>query len=163
MKGFDAHNYFEKEIRDKMKLTVDNNYKYARITSMQDLEGVLDNFRYEKAFFAVDDTENGDTFRTGGGWMMRRTFVVYIMKQYDMKDMNSQAAAISECREIFENVLKKLIRDKSMLANQMVYLSTERISYNEMPGIFANSSTGLFFMIPVNIPVDLSWKEEEWI
>lgn len=160
---FDAHKYFEKEIRDKMKLTVDNKYKYARISSMQHLEEVLDNFRYDQAFFAVDDTENGDTFKSGGGWMMRRTFVVYIIKQYDHKDMSTQVAALEQCREIYENTLKKLIKDKASLANQMVYLSTDRINYNEIPGIFANSSTGLFFMVPVDIPVDLSWKEEEWI
>lgn len=163
MELFDAHKYFEQEIRDKMILTTQGEYQYARISSMQHLEDVLKGFRYHSAFFAVDDTENGHTFRAGGGWMVRKTIVVYIIKQYERDNMKSQSEALAECRVIYENVLKKLIKDKAHLANQMVYLSTERITFNELPGLFANNSTGLFFMIPLDLPIDLSWKEEEWI
>lgn len=160
---FDAHLYFEKEIRDKMKLTTENGYQYSRISSMQHLEEVIANFRYAKAFFAVDDTEDGFTFQSGGGFMDRKTFVVYVLKQYRTDDMESQKAALAECRQIYKNVLKKLIKDKSMLENEMVYLVTDRISYNEIPGLFANDCTGLFFMVPVNIPTDLCYKPEEWL
>lgn len=163
MNTFDAHNYFEKEIRDKMKLTVDGNYTYSRISSMQHLEEVIDNFRYSTAFFAVDDTEDGYTFQAGGGYMDRKTFVVYVLKQYRLGDMVAQKTALAECRKIYKNVLKKLIRDKSVLENQMVYLANDRISYNEIPGLFANNLTGLFFMIPVNIPTDLSYKKDDWL
>lgn len=160
---FDTHTYFEKEIRDKMKLTVNGGYQYCKVTSMQHMEEVIENFRYHTAFFAVDDTEDGFTFQTGGGYMDRKTIVVYIMKQYRLGDMNSQVSALDECKTIYKNVLKKLIRDKSKLQNEMVYLVTERIPYNEIPGIFANDCTGLFFTIPVNIPTDLSYKDEEWL
>lgn len=160
---FNAHQYFEKEVRDKMKLTVNGNYKYSRISSMQHLEEVIDNFRYNTAFFAVDDTEDGHTFQTGGGFMDRKTIVIYLLKQYERGNMESQRAALAECRKIYETVLKKLIRDKAKLANQMVYLATERFSYNEIPGLFANNCTGLFFMVPVNLPTDLSYNKEEWL
>lgn len=160
---FDTHTYFEKEIRDKMKLTVNGGYQYSKVTSMQHMEEVIENFRYRTAFFAVDDTEDGFTFQTGGGYMDRKTIVVYILKQYRLGDMNSQVSALDECKTIYKNVLKKLIRDKSKLQNEMVYLVTERIPYNEIPGIFANDCTGLFFTIPVNIPTDLSYKDEEWL
>lgn len=160
---FNAHAYFEKEVRDRMKLTVDGGYKYSRVSSMQHLEEVIDGFRYHKAFFAVDDTEDGFTFQAGGGYMDRRTIVVYVLKQYQDRNMESQREALDECREIYKRVLKKLIRDKSRLENEMVYLVTDRIPYNEIPGIFANNCTGLFFTIPVNIPTDLSYKSEEWL
>ena len=163
MMSFDAHNYFEKEIRNKMKLTVNGNYTYSRISSMQHLEEVIDNFRFSTAFFAVDDTEDGFTFQSGGGYMDRKTFVVYVLKQYRLGDMQSQKEALGECRKIYKNVLKKLIRDKSLLENQMVYLANDRVSYNEIPGLFANNCTGLFFMIPVNIPTNLCFNPEEWL
>lgn len=163
MSQFDTHAYFEKEIRDKMKLAVNGKYVYSKVTSMQHMEEVIDEFRYHTAFFAVDDTEDGFTFQTGGGYMDRKTIVVYILKQYRFGDMNSQKVALAECKMIYKNVLKKLIRDKSRLENQMVYLVTERIPYNEIPGIFANNCTGIFFTIPVNIPTDLSYKEDEWL
>lgn len=160
---FDMHAYFEKQIRDKMKLTVQGDYAYSRVSSMQHLEEVIDNFRYKKAFFAVDDTEDGFTFRAGGSFFDRKTIVIYILKQYDRIDMDKQNAALAECRAIYKNVLKKLILDKSRLENEMVYLITDRIAYNEIPGVFANNCTGLFFTIPVNIPTDLSYKAEEWL
>lgn len=160
---FDAHNYFEKEIRDKMKMTVNGNYKYSRISSMQHLEEVIDGFRREKAFFAVDDTEDGYVFQSGGGFMRRKVIVVYVLKQYERTDMKNHDAALQECREISLNVMKKLLRDKSRLENDMVYLVTDRISYNEIPGFFANGCTGIYFMIPVNLPVNLCYKPEEWL
>lgn len=160
---FDAHLYFEKEIRDKMKLTVEGNYAYSRITSMQHMEEVLDNFRFHKAFFAVDDSEDGYTFQSGGGYMDRRSVVIYILKQYRLNDMNSQIEALAECKQIYNNVLKKLLKDKSKLQQSMIYLVTDRIPYTEIPGIFANDCTGLFFHVPINIPTDLSFKSEEWL
>ncbi|MDD4490395.1 MAG: hypothetical protein PHD30_07840 [Paludibacter sp.] len=160
---FDAHTYFEKEVRDKMKLAVNGNYQYSRVSSMQHLEEVIDGFRYHKAFFAVDDTEDGFTFQKGGGYMDRKTIVVYVLKQYRYGDMQSQKDALAECRKIYKTVLKKLIRDKSRLENDMVYLVTERIPYNEIPGYFANGCTGLFFIIPVNIPTNLCYDSEEWL
>lgn len=161
--NFDTHQYFEKEIRDKMKLTVENNYVYSRVSSLQNMEEVIDGFRYNRAFFAVDNTEDGYTFRSSGGFFDRKSIVVYILKQFDTRDMRSQDHALAECKKIYSNVLKKLIRDRSMLQNQMVFLVTDRIPYNELPGIFANDCTGLFFTIPVNIPKDLSYNTEEWL
>lgn len=160
---FDAHTYFEKEIRDKLKLAVNGNYKYSRISSMQHLEEIIDNFRYSDAFFGVDDTEDGFTFQSGGGFYDRKTFVIYILKKYRLNDMESQRAALEECRKIYKSVLKKLLRDKIRLENEMVYLVTERISYNEIPGYFVNGCTGLFFMVPVNIPTNLCYNSEEWL
>lgn len=159
---FDSHAYFEKQVRDKMKLTVQGGYTYARITSMQHLEEVIDNFRYAKAFFAVDDTEDGYTFSNGGAYFDRKAVTIYVLKQYRTGDMKSQKAAIEECRKIHKTVLKKLIRDKHLLENEMVYLVTDRIPYTEIPGNFINGCTGLFFTVPVNLPTDLSWNEEDW-
>ena len=47
---FDAHLYFEKEVRDKMKLTVDGNYAYSRITSMQHMKKLLITSGFIKLF-----------------------------------------------------------------------------------------------------------------
>lgn len=161
---FDTHEYFEKKVRDKMRLCVENKYKYSRITSMQHMEEVLDGFRFDTAFFAVDDTEDGFTFSNGGsGYMDRKTITIYILKQYDDRDMKSQDAALSECRTIYNTVLKKLIKDKAELADNMVYVNLDRISYTEIPGMFANSCTGLFFIIPISLPIDLSFNEDEWL
>lgn len=161
---FDAHEYFEKKVRDKMKICVEGDYKYSRISSMQHMEEVLDDFRYEKAFFAVDDTEDGFTYSNGGsGYMDRKTITIYILKQYNDRDMKSQDAALAECRTIYNTVLKKLIKDKADLADNMVYVNLDRIRYTEIPGMFANSCTGLFCIIPISLPVDLSFKADEWL
>ena len=77
MSQFDTHAYFEKEIRDKMKLAVNGKYVYSKVTSMQHMEEVIDEFRYHTAFFAVDDTEDGFTFQTGGGYGSQNHCCVY--------------------------------------------------------------------------------------
>lgn len=160
---FDAHAYFEKEIRDKMKATVNGNYSYARVTSISHLEEVLQKFRTQKNFFAVDDSENGYTFMKGGSFFERKSITIYVMKEFDIKKQESQVAAQAECKHIYDTVLKKLIKDKAELANQMVYLVTDQIPFQIIPGYFANGCTGIFFTVPVDIPTNLCYNPDEWL
>ena len=157
---FDAHTYF-KDICSKLKLTKDT-YKFTRVTSLNNAEEILQNMRRHSNFFAIDDTEDGFTFKSGAGYFKRRTYTVYVLKKFKALDQGAQHEAIEEARLIYDKVCSKLIHDKAKLANEMVYLKDERFAFKEIEGIFGDNMTGIFFMITVDVPMDLRYNINDW-
>lgn len=160
--NFDAYAYFQ-DIRDKNKLAAYGNYKFSRVTGLSNMEEVIAGSRKEKAFFCVDDTEDGVTLKKSGGYFQRRSYTVFVLKKYKSLDMGDQHDALLECRKIYEQVLKKLIKDKDILENSMVYLLNDRIPFHEIPGHYINGCTGLYFIVTIEIPTDLRYQADEWL
>ncbi|MDR1339255.1 MAG: hypothetical protein LBK58_04285 [Prevotellaceae bacterium] len=159
--AFDAYSYFE-EICRKNKITAVRKYKFCRVTGISYMEEMILKFKSEKAYFCVDDTEDGNMIRQGGGFVERRQYTVFLLKKYDFNKMGEQHAALNECREIYRQIVKKLIRDRRLLENDMTYLRLDRIPFYEIPGYFISGCTGLYFMITIDIPVDLCYNGDEW-
>jgi hypothetical protein len=160
--AFNAHQYFE-NLHSKNKVLQAGHYRYCKITGMGNMEEVIQNFRKERAYFCVDATEDGHTLQAaGGGFMERRLYSVYILKKIKFEDMTQQDAAIRECRQIYRSILKKLIRDRCFLEDEMTYLHLDRIPFHEIPGYAFSGCTGLFFTVTVDIPTDLCYDSDEW-
>jgi hypothetical protein len=159
---FDAHAYFG-EICRTNKAMRDGNYCYCRVTSISHMEEVIQKFKKERAYFCVDATEDGHTFRaTGGGFMEKRVYTVFILKKIHFENMDDQDAAIKECRTIYRQILKKLIRDRRFLEDDMTYLRLDNIPFHEIPGYFLSGCTGLYFSISVDVPTELCYDGDEW-
>jgi hypothetical protein len=77
--------------------------------------------------------------------------------------MDAQYEALNECRRIYRQIMKKLILDRRLLAEEMTYLIIERIPFYEIPGYFISGCTGLYFSISVDIPIELCYDGNEWI
>ena len=160
--AFDAHTYFE-SIRDKNKMLIAGNYKYCRVTGLANMEDVITSFKKEKAYFCVDATEDGDTFQSAGGaFMERRVHTLFVLKKFPYNDMPAQDEALNECRQIYRSILRKLVRDRALLENEMVYLQVLRIPFHEIPGYAISGCTGLYFNVTIDIPIDLCYKSDEW-
>jgi hypothetical protein len=159
--NFDAHSYFE-EVCLKNRLSVGGGYRFCRVTGQSHMEEVIQHFRTEKAYFCIDDTENGHLMQTGGGYMERRTYTVFLLKKFPFGDMKAQHAALNECRQLYRQIMKKLIRDRRRLENEMTYLKMDSIPFYEIPGYFISGCTGLYFMVTVDIPVELCYDGTEW-
>jgi hypothetical protein len=161
--AFDAYNYFEDICRTN-KLTVAGAYRFCRVTGISYMEEMIQKFKTEKAYFCVDDTEDGRIMQMGrgSGYMERREYVVILLKKYPLNDMQAQHHALNECRNIYRQIAKKLIRDRRLLENEMTYLHTDNIPFKELAGYALSGCTGLFFSITVDIPVDLCYDGTEW-
>jgi hypothetical protein len=160
--AFDAHTYF-RTLCETNKLLKQGDYRYCRVTGISHMEEAIQNFKKEKAYFCVDATEDGHTYRAaGGGFMERRMYTVFIIKKIRFEDMDEQDAAIKECRMIYRQILKKLILDRRFLEEDMTYLRLDSIPFHEIPGYFLSGCTGLYFSISVDVPTELCYDGDEW-
>jgi len=159
--AFNAHEYF-KNICETNKKTKTGNYRFCRITGISHMEEVIQNFQKEKAYFCIDDTEDGNIIEKGGGYFERRQHTVFLLKKYAFNKMDEQHDALNECRQIYRQIVKKLIHDRRLLENEMTYLHVDRIPFYEVPGYFISGCTGLYFMVTVDIPTDLCYDSDEW-
>ena len=159
---FDYIAYF-RGLWQQNKLAQSDGFKFCTCSGIETLQGPLQQFRTTSAFFCVDDTNDGATFRgRNGGWFKRRTITVFLMHRYSIKDMASYETALSKCRMLFQQLLTRMLIDEDALSNDMVYLRTESVLSRELGQYFLNGCTGLYFMIEVAEPVDLTYDATQW-
>ena len=145
---FDYIEYFRSLWRQN-KLAQQEQFKFCTCSGIETLQGPLQQFRTANAFFCVDDTNDGATFRgRNGGWFM--------------KDMATYTAALAKCRTLFRQLLTRMLIDEDALSNEMVYLRTESVLSRELGQYFLNGCTGLYFMVEVAEPIELTFDATEW-
>ena len=154
---FDPITYMQ-TLHGSLKTTKDT-YKFCRVSGVNELEEVLESFKNNKYFFAVDDSQDGVTFRApGGGYFERRQYTVYVFGRADYGKMDQRETVLSEAKGIFRSILSKLIKDKLSIP----VLSAESIRFYEVPPAFAFGSAGLYFIFTVENPVNLVYNAAEW-
>lgn len=159
---FDYIAYF-RGLWEHNKLAQQKNFKFCTCSGIETLQGPLQEFRTANAFFCVDDTNDCVTFRgSNGGWFKRRTMTVFLMHRFDIKTMTDYQEALSLCRTLFQQLYSRMLIDEDSLSNDMVYLRTESILSRELGQYFLNGCTGLYFMVEVSEPVDLTYDTSQW-
>lgn len=158
---FDAIGYF-KNMCNRNRLAKAHNFYPCVCSGINSLEEVLENFRRQSAFFAVDDTNDGVTERRSGGYFKKRTFTIFIMKRYTFNDMEDRQKALDICRQLARQIHSRMLLDGEDLTNDLIYLNTDNVYSRELGEYFINGCTGLYFMIDVSEPIDLSYNENEW-
>ena len=151
--------YFE-NLCNQLKLT-NGKYHFCRVTGLSYLEEVLTNLKSKNAFFAVDDSEDGVTVRNGGVYFNRRSITVFILKKYKFQDQSDRETALHETRAIREKIVSRLLKD-SFEISEMFYLNKERIPYHEVSGYFSAGTTGVYFIITIDEPVNLCYVTDDW-
>ena len=164
----DAKNFFDSEsyfagICSSNKLAVDTGFRFCTCSGIQSLQGPLDEFSTTNAFFCLDDTNDGALFQgRGGGWYKRRTFTVFILRRYEFNNETDRRKQLGLCRSLFRQIMSKLLVDTDRLENELIYLHTEQVLSRELGHYFMNGCTGLYFMVDVSEPVNISFDETEW-
>ena len=156
---WNAVSYFE-NLSAKL-LVAKGTYKFCRVSGLNHLDDVLANMIKHNAFFAVDDSDDGVTISRGSGYFNRRAVVVYVLKKYKTTDMISRETALNECRKIHTSLLTKLIKDSNEVP-ELQFLDKSRIPYHELPGMLAAGTTGLYFILTIEEPVNLVYNAAEW-
>lgn len=156
---WNAVDYFE-TLNGKLKLTK-GKYTFCRVTGLNYLEDILSNLKGSDAYLGVDDTDDGATIQIGGGWFNRRSVVVYILRKYDFKSQTDRETKTNETRVIYKKLLAKLIKDSGSV-DDLAYLDKTRFPYHEVPGYFAVGTTGIYFTITLNEPVELIYDAADW-
>ena len=58
--------------------------------------------------------------------------------------------------------MSKMIVDEDDLKNDLVYLHSENVMSRELGQYFMSGCTGLYFMVEVSEPIDLTYSAEQW-
>ena len=158
---FNAQEYFER-LCNENKLAVDEGFHFATCPGIENLEGVVNDIRKVANFFVFDDTAEGVNFRgAGGGYYRRRVFTVSLLRRYEIYNMEDREAQLAVCRELYKQILSRLIRDKRNYPD-LNYLKTDSIFYREFNKYMFSGCTGLYFMLECSEPEDFCYNESEW-
>lgn len=159
---FNIEAYFA-DMCTRNRLAADNGFRFCTCSGIETLQGPLDRFKRDNAFFCIDDTNDGAMFLgRGGGWYKKRTFTVFILHRYTFRDESDRAEKLGLCRRLFRQVMSRIIIDADDLQNELIYLHTDNVMSRELGQYFMNGCTGLYFMLDVSEPVDLRFDAEEW-
>lgn len=156
---FNASEYFG-NCNSKLKLCVDNKYKFSRVSGMEYLEDILDDLK-QQAYLAVDDTDDGVTVREGAGYFVKRVITVFILRRYKLSDQVDRETKLAETRLIRNKLTAKLIKDSNTMA-ELMFLDKTRFPYKEVPGYFASGTCGIYFFVTIKEPTDLVHKADDW-
>lgn len=160
---FDSEQYFS-SLCAANRLAGAEGFRFCTCSGIESLQGPLDRFKTDNAFFCLDDTNDGALFQgRGGGWYKKRTFTVFILHRYTFRDEPDRAKQLDVCRRLFRQVMSRMLVDADDLQNELVYLHTDNVLSRELGQYFMNGGTGLYFMIDVSEPVDLKYDQSEWI
>lgn len=159
---FDSEEYFS-SLCEKNRLARNHGFRSCTCSGIETLQGPLEKFRSTKAFFCLDDVNEGQMYQgRGGGFYKKRTFTVFLLHRYTFGDEADRIAKLGICRQLFAQLSSRMIRDSKKLRSDLIYLGVDNILCRELGKYFLNGCTGLYFMIDVEEPVDLVYDPEEW-
>ena len=154
---FNAVSYIE-TLHGQLNATK-NDYTFALVSSVSALEELLEKSRRVKKFLAVADSNDGNTFRgAGGAYFERRTYTIFVIQRAQYGDMDARATILAQARSIFRNIVSRIIRDRYSIP----VIDLSRVQFYEVPPSFATGTCGIYFIITVENPVDLTYDESAW-
>ena len=159
---FDAYGYF-KDLTEKNKLALQNGFHFCTCSGINSLEGPLNMMRDCQAFVCLDDTNDASMVRgKGGGWFKNRNFTVFLLHRHLIGNEKDRIEKLMLCRNLFRQLVSKMIKDEKPFENDMVLLQTDTILSRELGKYFMPDCTGLYFMIEQAEPVKLCYNPDEW-
>lgn len=159
---FNIEAYF-KNLCETNKLAQEQGFHFCRCSGIESMQEPLQQFRNKSAFFCIDDTTDGAIFRgRAGGHYTKRVFTVFLLRRYRFDDMDDRQQQLSICRELFQQLMSKMIVDEDDLKNDLVYLHSENVMSRELGQYFLSGCTGLYFMVEVSEPIDLIYDDKQW-
>ena len=69
---------------------------------------------------------------------------------------------MDRCRELARQFTARMLHDSLQLQTEMLYLDTDNIKCSELGGIFLNGCTGLYLMVGMDEPTDLTYNPDLW-
>lgn len=158
---FDFNRYIER-LAAANRLARDEGFATARCSGVESLEGLLQQMQSAERIIAVSDVCDESLMQRGGGWMKRRLFTVFILSRFTLGDMADYGQQMGLCRELYRQLLSRLLRDGERWANDMIYLNMGDVRSMELGGTFLAGATGLYFMLTMDEPTDISYDESLW-
>lgn len=147
------------------RLAADNEFFIGLCSDLHAIEPMMTNYQTEANFVLVMDTVDGSMVGGRPGWFNRRVYTMAIIARHRWDDMADRQAKLQTCREIYRQMLSRMIVDRDeMEADDELpaFLRTDNMAYREMEPYDMAGATGVVFTIRVDEPVNLEYNGEEW-
>lgn len=134
----------------------DFDFVFTEVSGVNGLEGILQGQTAADNFIATDSTGDGSILQqVNGGFFIRRVAAVFIVRKYAYGNMADMLDKVVVCRRWFKRLLRQMIADQLKLADNLIYLDTERVAFREFAPEVSGHFTGLYFMLEFHQPYDL--------
>lgn len=155
------YEYIEK-ILGQNQFAKEHGFVLREISGIEGAEGILSSMG-KPSIIAVDSTGDGTTFQANnGGMWIRRVYTIWLVRHYKYGDMADYRKKIEQCRNLFQQLHSRMLRDKKDLENKMLYLDVSTIRFHELAPEISSHYTGLYFLLQFDEPYDLSYDSSLW-
>lgn len=159
IQDWDAETFF-RILTATNKLCKQHKFVYCRVSGLQGFEEVLNKAQSEKAFICCSSDADGYTTLNNTPHT-RRVKTVFIAMRHAVNRMDLRNICMETMREVFRQFMSVLIREKTKLENNHIYLDS-RIQFSEIEQYFAQGTACAYFNIATDIFTDLRFDSEEW-
>lgn len=161
--NFDAVAYFY-SMTEHNRLAKEKGFLPVTISSTDNLEGLFEEYRDADRFVAVTDTNSGNLSSADGayGFSRHRAYTVFILSAYEYGNIQSRQKELELCRTLFHQFVSKIIRDKYLYEEKMMYFDTHSIPNQEIGRYYLSGMTGLHFTLYVQEPIELIYEDGQW-
>ena len=156
---WDATAFFE-QLTATNRLAKSEGFTFCRVSGLDGFEEALDNMQQSLAFICVSDIANGYT-ELNNTPRTRRVKTIFMAMRHKIDDMRARNTCMDTMREVFRQLMSKLILEKTKLENHCIYLDP-RISFNEIDRYFFSGCACAYFQIAVDVYTDLRLNPDEW-
>lgn len=157
--NWDASTFFA-DLTRKNKLAKQNKFTFRSVSGLAGFEEALAGMLNTTAFLCVQDEDDGYTTLENTPHT-RRVKTVYLAMRHPVSRMDLRSTCFGIMRELFRQLMTKLLQEKTRLAQRHLYLDP-RITFHEMEQYFASGCACAYFNIAVDVYTDLRYNDDEW-
>ena len=142
------------------KFAQDHHFKFCKVSGLNGFEEALGRMLSTQAFVCISDIGNGytDIENTPHN---RTVKTVFLAVRHKIDSMDARLESMETLRELFRQFMSVLIREKTLLAQDGIYLDG-RIQFNEIDQYFFSGCACAYFQIYFNKYINLTFNSSEW-
>lgn len=138
-----------------------HNFAVAEVSGLQGFLDVISQSQSYPNIIAIDDTSEGYS-ELSNSPHSRMIKAVYLTMRHSPADMDARNKCLEIMHEIFRQFMSAIIREKTLLAENMIYLDS-KISFSEMDKYFCTGQACAFFQLTIDTDTDMRFNPDEWI
>lgn len=157
--NWNAAPYFEL-LTSKNKLAKSLGLVFGRVSGLQGFEDAIANLQNATGFVCLAESSDGMA-NLDISPNAERVKTVFLGLRHAENDMEAREECLEALRELFRQFLSHLLRQKTSLHQQGIYLD-QKIPFHEIDQYFASGCACTYFQIHYSTSVDLRFNKDEW-
>lgn len=156
---FDAEGFF-KELTKKNKLATSLGFAFGSCSGIDGFYDAVAQNNSAPNIIVIDDSSEGYLSLVNSPFA-RSVKTLFLSMRHKASDQNARNFALEQMREIFRQFMSVLIRERTKLEEQGIYID-QRIQFNEIDSYFCTGAACAYFQIAVDVPQSLCFNPQEW-